>query len=68
MDNSIRPWDDMLSALLPGEIMVGPQKVYLLDELTTGLDSSTAHQVVSAIRDFAHYDEVIPPCMPAIVP
>ncbi len=41
-----------------GEVMVGPKKVYLLDEPTTGLDSSTAHQVVRSIRDYAHLEQV----------
>ena len=41
-----------------GEVMVGPKKVYLLDEPTTGLDSSTAHQVVRSIRDHAHLEQV----------
>ncbi|EIE25913.1 ATP-binding cassette transporter [Coccomyxa subellipsoidea C-169] len=39
-----------------GEILVGPKQVYLLDEPTTGLDSSTAQQVVRTIGDFAHMD------------
>ena len=38
--------------------MAGPKKVYLLDEPTTGLDSSTAHQVVRSIRDYAHLEQV----------
>ncbi|KAK9836042.1 hypothetical protein WJX81_008449 [Elliptochloris bilobata] len=39
-----------------GEVLVGPQRVYFLDEVTTGLDSATAHQVVSVLRDLAHLE------------
>ena len=42
----------------PGEILVGPKRLYLLDEPTTGLDSSTAHRLVSSIREFVHKDKV----------
>ena len=38
--------------------MVGPQRVYFLDEVTTGLDSATTHQVVSVLRDLAHLESV----------
>lgn len=37
---------------------MGPKQVFLLDEPTTGLDSSTAQQVVKTIGDFAHMDGV----------
>jgi ABC-type multidrug transport system ATPase subunit len=37
---------------------VGAKKVFLLDEPTTGLDSSTAYHVVQSIRDFAHIEGV----------
>ena len=46
-----------------GEILVGPKRLYLLDEPTTGLDSSTAHRLVSSIREFVHKDKVR--CCPA---
>lgn len=39
---------------------MGPKRLYLLDEPTTGLDSSTAHRLVSSIRDFVHKDKVQP--------
>ena len=41
----------------PGEILVGPKRLYLLDEPTTGLDSSTARRLVSSIREFVHKDK-----------
>ena len=37
---------------------MGPQRVYFLDEVTTGLDSATAHQVASVLRDLAHLESV----------
>lgn len=39
---------------------MGPKRLYLLDEPTTGLDSSTAHRLVSSIREFVHKDKVEP--------
>lgn len=39
---------------------MGPKRLYLLDEPTTGLDSSTAHRLVSSIREFVHKDKVQP--------
>ncbi|KAH6800605.1 pleiotropic drug resistance 12 [Perilla frutescens var. hirtella] len=33
-----------------GEMLVGPAKVHFMDEITTGLDSFTAYQVVNSIR------------------
>jgi len=47
-----------------GEALVGPQRVYFLDEITTGLDSATAHQVVSVLRDLAHLENVRAPGPP----
>jgi len=44
-----------------GEALVGPQRVYFLDEVTTGLDSATAHQVVSVLADLAHLESVRAP-------
>ena len=43
---------------------MGPKQVYLLDEPTTGLDSSTAQQVVRTIGEFAHMDGVRLAVMP----
>nr|QVT92343.1 ABC transporter [Salvia miltiorrhiza] len=37
-----------------GEMLVGPAKAFFMDEITTGLDSSTAYQVVNCIRESAH--------------
>ena len=43
---------------MAGEVLVGPKRLYLLDEPTTGLDSSTAYRLVSSIREFVHKDKV----------
>ncbi|OVA16670.1 ABC transporter-like [Macleaya cordata] len=40
--------------LTTGEMIVGPKKAFLMDEISTGLDSSTTFQVVSCIQQFVH--------------
>ncbi|KAK1416813.1 hypothetical protein QVD17_25930 [Tagetes erecta] len=37
-----------------GEMIVGPSKVLLMDEISTGLDSSTTFQIVKSLRQFNH--------------
>ncbi|KAJ1295672.1 hypothetical protein BS78_01G240500 [Paspalum vaginatum] len=37
-----------------GEMIVGPRKTLLMDEISTGLDSSTTYQIVKCMRDFVH--------------
>ncbi|KAK9802906.1 hypothetical protein WJX73_004507 [Symbiochloris irregularis] len=37
-----------------GEIIVGPKKVFFMDEISTGLDSSTTYQIVRCLRDMCH--------------
>lgn len=37
-----------------GEMVVGPKKTLFMDEISTGLDSSTTYQVVKSTRDFVH--------------
>lgn len=41
-----------------GEIIVGPKRVYFMDEISTGLDSSTTFQIVRCLRDLCHVGEV----------
>jgi ABC-type multidrug transport system ATPase subunit len=31
-------------------MLVGPAKVFLMDEISTGLDSSTTHKIINSIR------------------
>ncbi|XP_048499276.1 pleiotropic drug resistance protein 3-like isoform X2 [Beta vulgaris subsp. vulgaris] len=40
--------------LTTGEMIVGPTKVLFMDEITNGLDSSTAFQIVSYIQQLVH--------------
>lgn len=40
--------------LTTGEIVVGPIKTLFLDEITNGLDSSTAFQIVACLQQFVH--------------
>ncbi|XP_042491605.1 ABC transporter G family member 31-like [Macadamia integrifolia] len=37
-----------------GEMVVGPRKTLFMDEISTGLDSSTTYQIVKCIRNFVH--------------
>ncbi|EMS53664.1 Pleiotropic drug resistance protein 13 [Triticum urartu] len=37
-----------------GEMIVGPRKTLLMDEISTGLDSSTTYQIVKCLRNFVH--------------
>lgn len=39
---------------LAGEMIVGPTKVLLMDEISTGLDSSTTFQIVTYLRELVH--------------
>lgn len=36
---------------------MGPKKTLFLDEISTGLDSSTTFQIIRALRDFSHLRE-----------
>ncbi|KAL3824398.1 hypothetical protein ACJIZ3_020427 [Penstemon smallii] len=38
-----------------GEMIVGPSKTLFMDEISTGLDSSTTFQVVKCMQQIAHY-------------
>lgn len=35
-------------------MLVGPKKTLFMDEISTGLDSSTTFQIVKCMRDFVH--------------
>ncbi|KAK3416796.1 hypothetical protein EUGRSUZ_H02558 [Eucalyptus grandis] len=37
-----------------GEMLVGPAKVFFMDEISTGLDSSTTYQIVNSLKKFIH--------------
>lgn len=37
-----------------GEMLVGPSKALFMDEISTGLDSSTTYQIVKALRHSVH--------------
>ncbi|CAL1386918.1 unnamed protein product [Linum trigynum] len=41
-----------------GEMLVGPTKVYLMDEISTGLDSSTTYQIVRFMKQMVHIMDV----------
>jgi ABC-type multidrug transport system ATPase subunit len=37
-----------------GELLVGPARVLLMDSISTGLDSSTTHLIISCLRNICH--------------
>ncbi|KAL9680966.1 hypothetical protein QQ045_012747 [Rhodiola kirilowii] len=37
-----------------GEMIIGPAKTFFMDEISTGLDSSTTYQIVMCMQHFAH--------------
>ncbi|CAI0544219.1 unnamed protein product [Linum tenue] len=37
-----------------GEMLTGPAKVFFMDEISTGLDSSTTYQIVNYLKQIAH--------------
>ncbi|XP_037440593.1 ABC transporter G family member 41-like [Triticum dicoccoides] len=43
--------------LTTGEVIVGPSKALFMDEISTGLDSSTTFQIVSCLQQLAHISE-----------
>ncbi|PKA65330.1 Pleiotropic drug resistance protein 12 [Apostasia shenzhenica] len=40
-----------------GEMIVGPMKILFMDEISTGLDSSTTHHVVKCLQEIVHLCE-----------
>ena len=44
----------MASTVNAGEMLVGPAKTLFLDEVSTGLDSSTTFQIMRSLRHLAH--------------
>uniref|UniRef100_A0A0E0MIJ3 ABC transporter domain-containing protein n=1 Tax=Oryza punctata TaxID=4537 RepID=A0A0E0MIJ3_ORYPU len=43
--------------LTTGEMIVGPSRALFMDEISTGLDSSTTFQIVSCLQQVAHMSE-----------
>ncbi|XP_061343449.1 pleiotropic drug resistance protein 1-like isoform X2 [Gastrolobium bilobum] len=37
-----------------GEMLVGPAKAFFMDEISTGLDSSTTFQIVNSLKQYVH--------------
>ncbi|CAH9112411.1 unnamed protein product [Cuscuta europaea] len=40
--------------LTAGEMLVGPANVFLMDEISSGLDSSTTFQIIKSIKQYVH--------------
>lgn len=47
-------WNSETCSINAGEMLVGPAKVFLMDEISTGLDSSTTFQIVNYMRQMVH--------------
>ncbi|RWW31583.1 hypothetical protein BHE74_00018806 [Ensete ventricosum] len=43
-----------LMVCVAGEMLVGPAKALFMDEISTGLDSSTTYQIVNSLRQSVH--------------
>lgn len=43
--------------VLTGEMIVGPTKTLFMDEISTGLDSSTTFQIVKCLQQIVHLTE-----------
>ncbi len=41
-----------------GEMIVGPKSTMFMDEISTGLDSSTTYLIVKCARNFVHMCQV----------
>ena len=41
-------------SVFPGEMIVGPTKTLFMDEISTGLDSSTTYQIVKCLQHFTN--------------
>ena len=46
--------ESMVSILSAGEMIVSPMKTLFMDEISTGLDSSTTFQIVKYLQQVAH--------------
>jgi ABC-type multidrug transport system ATPase subunit len=47
------------------QLMVGPAKTLFMDEISTGLDSSTTYLIVRCIRNYVHLLDVsLAPLLP----
>ncbi|KAJ0470308.1 putative ABC transporter, AAA+ ATPase domain, ABC-2 type transporter, ABC-transporter [Helianthus annuus] len=44
--------------LTTGEMLVGPAKVFFMDEISTGLDSSTTFQIIKYMKQMVHIMDV----------
>ncbi|XP_048433500.1 pleiotropic drug resistance protein 3-like isoform X1 [Pyrus x bretschneideri] len=43
--------------LTTGEMMIGPARAFFMDEISTGLDSSTTFKIVTCLQQFTHVTE-----------
>jgi ABC-type multidrug transport system ATPase subunit len=40
--------------IISGEMLVGPERVLLMDEISNGLDSSTTFQIMKSLQQYVH--------------
>lgn len=44
----------IINSMASGELLVGPARVLFMDEISTGLDSSTTYQIIKYLRHSTH--------------
>lgn len=44
--------------MIAGEMLVGPAKVFFMDEISTGLDSSTTFQIIKYMKQMVHIMDI----------
>lgn len=47
----------LMRFFFPGEMIVGPARVLLMDGISTGLDASTTFQIITCLQHLAHLTE-----------
>lgn len=53
MKIKMHAWNSVMN--FSGEMIVGPSKILFMDEISTGLDSSTTFQIVKTLQHIAHF-------------
>lgn len=58
IDIMITPWlTQFFISKKTGEMIVGPTKTLFMDEISTGLDSSTTYQIVKCLKEMVRFTD-----------